>query len=104
MNAWRARRSLRWLLVATWCLLCAFACSVPDFEFPSEEPARCADGVCEAGCTADANCPAGWLCCAGVCDNVAASTSNCGACGRACESPFTCASGACQAADCGVGH
>ena len=104
MFARRARHSLRWLLVVAWGLLCAFACSVPHFEFPDEESSRCPDGVCEDGCSEDANCPAGWLCCSGVCDNVAASARNCGACGAACESPFSCNSGSCEAAACAVGH
>ncbi len=82
----------------------AFACSVPKFEFESSDEVRCADGVCESGCTMDDNCPAGWACCGGVCDNVAVSALNCGACGGACESPLLCVSGRCEAADCGAGH
>src|SRR5436190_1607645 len=74
------------------------------FEFPDETAQPCADGVCESGCTTDANCPAGWLCCEGVCDNAQVSALNCGACGTACESPFLCVSGGCEAQDCGVGH
>jgi hypothetical protein len=104
MNVWRARRSLRWFLAASWGLLSAFACSVPHFEFPTEEAERCADGTCSEGCSEDANCPAGWLCCAAVCQDVAVSASHCGACGAGCESPLSCVNGACQAADCGVGH
>ena len=104
MSVRRARSSFRWLLIAIGGLLFAFACSVPHFEFPSDESTRCTDGVCETGCTEDANCPAGWLCCGEVCDNAAVSAHNCGACGAGCESPFLCVSGACQAEDCGVGH
>src|SRR5260221_9738988 len=99
-----ARDWLRWLLQAALALGVAFACSVPHFEFPDEAAQRCKDGVCAAGCSDDANCPAGWLCCEGVCDDQAVSARNCGACGAACESPFLCLSGACQTQDCGVGH
>lgn len=94
----------RWLLVAVWGLIFTFACSVPKFEFEPSDETRCADGVCADGCASDDNCPAGWACCGGVCDNVAVSALNCGGCGRACESPFLCASGSCEVADCGVGH
>jgi hypothetical protein len=80
-----------------------FACSVPHFEFP-DDPARSCLGDDCGPCTVDANCPGGWLCCDGTCDNPAISAMNCGACGEACESPFVCAQGSCGAVDCGIGH
>lgn len=93
----------RWLVLLALGMIFAFACSVPKFEFQSDDQ-RCADGVCANGCTTNDNCPAGWLCCDGVCDNAAVSAQNCGECGKGCESPFVCTSGKCEAQDCGVGH
>jgi hypothetical protein len=83
-------------------LLLAFACSVPHFEFTDEPEQSCVGELCGA-CTIDANCPAGWLCCDGACDNPASSTLNCGACGSACESPFVCAEASCGAVECNAG-
>src|SRR4051794_10936813 len=104
MFVWRTLGVWRWLTLACVAALFGFACSVPRFEFPDETAPQCADGVCESGCTTDANCPGGWLCCGGVCDNAQVSVLNGGACGTACESPFVCVSGGCEAQDCGVGH
>lgn len=104
MFEWHVRVALRWSLIAAVVTFFGFACSVPQFEFEDPATVRCPDGICANGCLADANCPAGWLCCGGVCDNAEVSAANCGACGKACESPFTCAAGQCQAAECGTGH
>lgn len=84
-------------------LLLGFACSVPHFEFTDDATPSCVGEVCDA-CSEDANCPAGWLCCDGACDNPGVSALNCGACGAACEAPFMCSEGECAAVDCGVGQ
>jgi hypothetical protein len=105
MNARRTREIWRAVLALALALGLAAACSVPHFEFePEKATERCKDGVCPDGCLGDSDCPAGWLCCNGACDNVAASATNCGACGAGCESPYVCENAQCSAADCDTGY